>query len=230
MQFAASTPFDLPTLEQAVDAAIASCRDRVIDYIAQRAVIAMVDGSPVVSRLKEEQRYPDPPGIPRPLPSPRTTWAAIASDADPGQDLWRRSPFIAQWSDRTEETMQFINERINSAMIRRRFPAMRRDPDPIEIEAPNPVSFEIHVTSDRPTDGTYSAAVDRISDAMKKFAPCQGCRFFHGGVYGAELLVCAVHPYGVDGSECPDYESDQLLSTEGNLEAPASEISPGQSL
>lgn len=37
---------------------------------------------------------------------------------------------------------------------------------------------------------------------------CIGCRHYHGHIYGGELLVCAMHPYGMDeGVEtCPDKE------------------------
>ena len=36
---------------------------------------------------------------------------------------------------------------------------------------------------------------------------CVGCRHYHGQVYGDTLLVCAMHPYGPDIAECPDWES-----------------------
>jgi len=35
---------------------------------------------------------------------------------------------------------------------------------------------------------------------------CQGCRHYHGYVYGGELFVCAMHPYGWDDENCPDWE------------------------
>ncbi|MFN5515060.1 MAG: hypothetical protein ACK5CA_10010 [Cyanobacteriota bacterium] len=36
---------------------------------------------------------------------------------------------------------------------------------------------------------------------------CQGCQHYHGFVYEGNLLVCAMHPSGVEGSSCPDWES-----------------------
>lgn len=37
---------------------------------------------------------------------------------------------------------------------------------------------------------------------------CRGCRNYHGQVYGGNLLVCAMHPTGVESDSCPDWEAD----------------------
>ncbi|MBE9124975.1 MULTISPECIES: hypothetical protein [unclassified Coleofasciculus] len=37
---------------------------------------------------------------------------------------------------------------------------------------------------------------------------CIGCHHYHGQVYGGNLLVCGMHPYGWDGENCPDWESN----------------------
>jgi hypothetical protein len=39
---------------------------------------------------------------------------------------------------------------------------------------------------------------------------CIGCRHYHGQVYGGNLLVCAMHPYGWDSENCPDWEAEDL--------------------
>ncbi|MEB3887129.1 hypothetical protein [Lyngbya sp. CCY1209] len=36
---------------------------------------------------------------------------------------------------------------------------------------------------------------------------CRGCKNYHGQVYGGNLLVCGMHPYGVEEDSCPDWES-----------------------
>lgn len=41
----------------------------------------------------------------------------------------------------------------------------------------------------------------------KTIAPCTGCRYFCGDISGGRMLVCAVHPHGVEGDSCPDYEA-----------------------
>ncbi|MCS6782916.1 MAG: hypothetical protein RMI89_02535 [Gloeomargarita sp. SKYBB_i_bin120] len=35
---------------------------------------------------------------------------------------------------------------------------------------------------------------------------CVGCKHYHGQVYNGQILVCAMHPYGVEGTSCPDWE------------------------
>ncbi|MGA1621952.1 MAG: hypothetical protein ACO36E_04380 [Synechocystis sp.] len=36
---------------------------------------------------------------------------------------------------------------------------------------------------------------------------CQGCRHYHGYIYGGKLLVCGMHPYGNETGNCPDWEA-----------------------
>lgn len=36
---------------------------------------------------------------------------------------------------------------------------------------------------------------------------CRGCRHYHGQVYGGNLLVCAMHPYGIEEEVCSDWEA-----------------------
>lgn len=54
-----------------------------------------------------------------------------------------------------------------------------------EVEQPFPYTVE-------PTEEEYPA--------------CVGCRHYHGQVYGGNLLVCGMHPYGWDSEDCPDWE------------------------
>jgi hypothetical protein len=35
---------------------------------------------------------------------------------------------------------------------------------------------------------------------------CPGCKYFHGRFYGEHYLVCGMHVYGFQGSDCPDQE------------------------
>ncbi len=36
---------------------------------------------------------------------------------------------------------------------------------------------------------------------------CKGCFNYHGQVYNGNLLVCGMHPYGWEDTNCPDWES-----------------------
>jgi hypothetical protein len=59
---------------------------------------------------------------------------------------------------------------------------------------------------------------DLFSDADPFFNPkveatpethpaCVGCCHYHGRIYSGNLLVCAMHPYGWDDANCPDWEA-----------------------
>jgi hypothetical protein len=46
-----------------------------------------------------------------------------------------------------------------------------------------------------------------VEPMLTEHPSCVGCRHYHGQTYGGNLLVCAMHPYGWDGHQCPDWES-----------------------
>jgi hypothetical protein len=49
--------------------------------------------------------------------------------------------------------------------------------------------------------------VSYVEPQLDKNPVCMGCRHYHGYVYGGNLLVCGMHPYGWEGESCPDWES-----------------------
>jgi hypothetical protein len=46
-----------------------------------------------------------------------------------------------------------------------------------------------------------------FSGMVQEPPACAGCRHYHGQVYGGNLLVCGMHPYGWEGAQCPDWQS-----------------------
>lgn len=49
---------------------------------------------------------------------------------------------------------------------------------------------------------------DRATETMLIPETCRNCCHYHGQVYGGNRLICAMHPYGVEDSHCPDWESE----------------------
>lgn len=49
---------------------------------------------------------------------------------------------------------------------------------------------------------------NHYANSIAPLAPsqCQNCCNFCGEVYGGKQLVCAIHPYGVVGDDCADFE------------------------
>ena len=62
-------------------------------------------------------------------------------------------------------------------------------------------------------EAAFDRAVEPVTHTVEPWLNqhplCMGCRHYHGQEYGGNLLVCAMHPYGViDGSDsCPDKEA-----------------------
>jgi hypothetical protein len=48
-----------------------------------------------------------------------------------------------------------------------------------------------------------------VEPSAEKNPACIGCRHYHGQAYGGNLLVCGMHPYGWDGDNCPDWQSEE---------------------
>ncbi len=49
--------------------------------------------------------------------------------------------------------------------------------------------------------------VQTVTPVLQDHPACAGCRNYHGEAYGGQFLVCAIHPFGVDEPNCPDWES-----------------------
>jgi hypothetical protein len=46
-----------------------------------------------------------------------------------------------------------------------------------------------------------------VEPTLEKHPACIGCHHYHGQVYGGNLFVCAMHPYGWETEDCPDWGS-----------------------
>lgn len=57
-------------------------------------------------------------------------------------------------------------------------------------------------------DHAVEPVTHTIEPILNEHPICAGCRHYHGRMYGGNLLICAMHPYGiVDGSDyCADKE------------------------
>jgi hypothetical protein len=55
-------------------------------------------------------------------------------------------------------------------------------------------------------DGEMMPFEQFVEPSVTQNPACQGCQHYHGHVYGGNLLICGMHPYGWDGETCPDWE------------------------
>ncbi|NET37815.1 MAG: hypothetical protein F6K19_38395 [Cyanothece sp. SIO1E1] len=56
-------------------------------------------------------------------------------------------------------------------------------------------------------DETSSPIRNTVEPMLQQHSACIGCHHYHGQVYGGNLLVCAMHPYGPELESCSDWES-----------------------
>lgn len=56
------------------------------------------------------------------------------------------------------------------------------------------------------TEQTYYSSYP-VEPTSERNSACIGCCHYHGQVYGSNLFVCAMHPYGWETEDCPDWES-----------------------
>ena len=49
--------------------------------------------------------------------------------------------------------------------------------------------------------------VHYVEPTEQKNPACRGCQNYHGQVYGGNLMVCGMHPFGWEGESCPDWQS-----------------------
>jgi hypothetical protein len=74
------------------------------------------------------------------------------------------------------------------------------------IELIDPI-LEIFLGFESVLDEATQPVVHTVEPALNNHPACIGCRHYHGQVYSDVPLICAMHPYGWDGEQCPDWES-----------------------
>ncbi|MGB3494320.1 MAG: hypothetical protein WBA57_16450 [Elainellaceae cyanobacterium] len=47
---------------------------------------------------------------------------------------------------------------------------------------------------------------ERFEPNAHEHPACVGCQHYHGYTYNGNGLICGMHPYGWDGTDCPDWE------------------------
>lgn len=66
---------------------------------------------------------------------------------------------------------------------------------------------DLYLGMEETIDTAAQPFVQTVQPVFQEHPVCVGCRHYHGQVYGGNLLVCAMHPYGWKGETCPDWQS-----------------------
>lgn len=55
---------------------------------------------------------------------------------------------------------------------------------------------------------TEQSFIYPVEPTAERHPACINCCHYHGQAYGGNLFVCAMHPYGWESENCPDWESN----------------------
>lgn len=117
-----------------------------------------------------------------------TTLEAVTDMVD--EFFWEIAQSVEEFADEFENTVAAEIDQCLQEMF-----------DPI-VE----VYFELEDFIEETEEATYGYTYP-VEPTVEKNPACIGCRHYHGQVYGGNLFVCAMHPYGWDSQSCPDWES-----------------------
>ncbi|NJL00348.1 MAG: hypothetical protein HC838_00905 [Spirulinaceae cyanobacterium RM2_2_10] len=67
--------------------------------------------------------------------------------------------------------------------------------------------LDLDFSFDRAIADPEAPFAKRLAATAEHQPACVGCRHYHGYVYGGNLLVCGMHPYGWSGDICPDWQT-----------------------
>jgi len=43
---------------------------------------------------------------------------------------------------------------------------------------------------------------------------CRSCKYHYGRINNGNMLICAVHPYGPENENCPDYQAEEQMDVQ----------------
>lgn len=121
--------------------------------------------------------------------------------------------WMDEWVEASEEFSAQVEETLRSTLP---LEEMAAQFDRYLQETLDPL-FELYLDLDLDFDGTGDDAdpfvpVTYVPPSATQNPACIGCQHYHGQTYGNNLLVCGMHPYGWEGENCPDWESDRFES------------------
>lgn len=112
---------------------------------------------------------------------------------------------IADLTTEVQETLEDLGEALAQELtVTLSFLWEDEDSFPASVASPN----HHFSTEEEP----YSWLNPKITPAANVHPACRGCQHYHGRVYNNSILVCGMHPYGVETDHCPDWEGEASAS------------------
>lgn len=119
--------------------------------------------------------------------------------------------WVEEWVEVSEEFSTQVEETLRSTLP---IDEMAAQFDRYLQESLDPL-FELYLDLEfdldqRQEEDDPFVPVTYVQPSAEKNSACIGCQHYHGQIYGNNLLVCGMHPYGWEGESCPDWESESL--------------------
>ena len=113
---------------------------------------------------------------------------------------------IDQWVESSLETIEEIDAAVMQTLDNQVAPALADLNDQVDQAAE--ASFVFLDQEVRPrVEEAARPVTHTVNPWLQNHTPCIGCRHYHGTAYGGEMLICGMHPYGVETTTCSDWDS-----------------------
>lgn len=103
------------------------------------------------------------------------------------------------------EIVEVVSQEIHNAIVVEVEQLVQDFWEPI-VGIYNELELEIDTSLDDFASEADSLITYKLESSLNHHPACMGCSHYHGQVYGGNLLVCGMHPYGWDDENCPDWE------------------------
>jgi len=100
--------------------------------------------------------------------------------------------------DTLVEATEEVAEQVQSALVSELDPPVSEFIDSI---------LEAYLGIEIAVENASQPVMHTVEPILNNHPACVGCRNYHGQMYGGNVLVCGMHPYGWEGEQCPDWES-----------------------
>ena len=76
----------------------------------------------------------------------------------------------------------------------------------MDLEIDGEIRLDLTHSSSEDSDMWLNPKIEATADT---YPACRGCMNYHGRLYNETVLVCGIHPSGVEGDHCLDWEKQQ---------------------
>lgn len=113
---------------------------------------------------------------------------------------------VVSFTEEVSEAVEELGEQLQSTVI---IEVDTLVDDLIDLISETSVEFEASFWEDLDylVNDTDFVDVTLETPGEDNHAACVGCRHYHGQAYNGQVLICGMHPYGVEDHYCPDWEA-----------------------